>query len=112
MCLVLPTLFVALVLPACASSGATTSTRPADVRSVSDEELKARVSSALASSSAPAAKAIAVDVSGGVVRLSGKVADSYELQDLGALVRSVPGVRTIRFSVQIQPPGESRPQGR
>ena len=106
----LSTLVAPIVLPACATSGR--AAPGAQSRPVSDEELKSRVSSALASSSTAAAKAIAVEVKGGVVTLSGKVADSYELQDLGALVRSVPGVRTVRFSVQIQPPGETRPQGR
>jgi osmotically-inducible protein OsmY len=104
---------VAIVLPACATTPAgQTRTQTAVSSSSSDEALKARVSGALAASSLAAAKLIAVDVSGGVVTLTGRVGDSYELQDVGALVRSVPGVGTVRFSVKVQPAGASQPQGR
>jgi len=75
---------------------------------VSDAVLQSRVSAVVASQKPIPPGSIAVDVAEGVVRLSGVVGSTSELQDLGAIVRAVPGVREVRFSVAIKgtpPPG-------
>ncbi len=47
---------------------------------------------------------ISVAVTSGVVHLTGAVGSTLELQNLGAVVRAVPGVLDVRFAVRVQPP--------
>ena len=87
--------------------------QPAQARAArppSDEVLKTRVESALRAAGDIPGKAIAVVASRGVVHLSGTVANTTELQSLGAVVRAVPAVRDVRFSVKVQPPAADPPR--
>lgn len=80
-----------------------------------DEALRARVEAALAAASDLPADSISVQVQGGVVTLSGSVvcedcggsstpggAGTVQ-QTLGAVVRAIPGVETLRFSLRYRP---------
>lgn len=66
-----------------------------------DEVLKARVEAALASASDVHAAGITVDARRGVVTLTGRVASGTEQQSVGAIVRAVPGVGSVFFSLRI-----------
>ncbi len=81
----------------CAARQATTTT--------GDEVLKARVEAALASASDVYAAGITVDARRGVVTLTGQVASPTEQQSVGAIVRAIPGVRDVAFSLSIEDPG-------
>ena len=70
-----------------------------------DEVLKARVEAALASASDVYAAGITVDARRGVVTLTGRVASGTEQQSVGAIVRAIPGVSHVRFSLSIEDPG-------
>ena len=82
---------------------------------VSDEVLRERVEAALASASDVPAGSIAVEVSDGVVTLSGSVACEEcggrrtppgfgtVQQSLGAVVRAIPGVASVEFKLEYQP---------
>lgn len=91
-------------------------------RKPSDEALKARVQAALVSASDVPGREITVEVSGGVVTLAGRVSSdqmrgaaypgAFLQQSVGAIVRAVPGVKDVRFSVQIEPPRPATPAAR
>ena len=70
-----------------------------------DEVLKARVEAALASASDVYAAGITVDARRGVVTLTGQAASGTEQQSVGAIVRAIPGVRGVFFSLSIEDPG-------
>ena len=72
---------------------------------IGDEVLKARVEAALASASDVHAAGITVDARRGVVTLTGQVASATEQQSVGAIVRAIPGVRDVAFSLSIEDPG-------
>jgi hypothetical protein len=89
---------------------------PAAAQAAPDDLLRARVEAALASASDVPADSIAVQVQGGVVTLSGSVlcdgcggnatpggAGTVQ-QSLGAVVRAIPGVRSLRFALRYRPP--------
>ena len=84
---------------------------PSTARSA-DAVVKARVQAALASASDVPGREMSVEVSGGVVSLTGKVATPSEQQSTGAIVRAVPGVKDVRFSLRIEPPPSAPPAGR
>ena len=88
----------AAATPACA---ARTGTAPAD----GDARLAARVEAALASAADVSAETLTVEAAGGVVTLSGRLASGTEQQSAGAIVRAVPGVRDVLFSLTIDDPG-------
>ncbi len=81
----------------------------------SDEELRERVEAALASASDVPGQQIQVEVSDGVVTLSGSIVCEdcggtqtpgglgTVQQSLGAVVRAVPGVQRVEFSIRTQP---------
>ena len=89
---------------------------PAAAQAAPDDVLRARVEAALASASDLPADSIAVQVQGGVVTLSGSVlcdgcggnatpgGVGTVQQSLGAVVRAVPGVRSLRFALRYRPP--------
>jgi hypothetical protein len=93
-------------------------------RKPSDEALKARVQAALASATDVPGRDITVDVKGGVVNLTGRVPSdamrgaaypgAFLQQSVGAIVRAIPGVKDVRFSVQFEAPSAApaAPQGR
>jgi hypothetical protein len=84
-------------------------------QSVPDEVLKERVEVALASASDVPADAITVEVSNGVVTLTGSVACEgcggrltpggfgTVQQSLGAVVRAIPGVGRVEFELEYEP---------
>jgi osmotically-inducible protein OsmY len=67
-----------------------------------DELLKSRVEAALAGAADLDDAAIAVQVHHGVVTITGRVASATEQQSVGAIVRAVPGVSDVRFSLNIE----------
>ncbi len=95
-----------------ANLGATAS---AAAQSRADLALKARVEAALASASDVPADSITVEVSDGVVTLSGSVVGEEcggrrtpggfgtVQQSLGAVVRAIPGVVRLEFELRYQP---------
>ena len=90
---------------ACAARQANTNT------TTGDEVLRARVEAALASASDVNAAGIRVDARRGVVTLTGQIASGIEQQSVGAIVRAIPGVRDVSFSLRIedrQDPGALR----
>jgi osmotically-inducible protein OsmY len=74
-----------------------------------DDLLKARIETALASAADVNADAITVDTSRGVVTLTGQVTSGTEQQSVGAIVRAIPGVEDVRFSLTIAPPAQGAP---
>ena len=90
-------------------------TASAAAQSPADLALKARVEAALVSASDVPADSITVEVSDGVVTLSGSVACEEcggrrtppgfgtVQQSLGAVVRAVPGVARLEFKLRYQP---------
>ena len=75
-----------------------------EIQSTSDDAVvKARVEAALNGASDLNAVDVTVDVSRGVVTLTGRVASGTEQQSLGAIVRAIPGVREVSFSLSIGP---------
>jgi len=86
----------------------------AGAQAVSDEALQQRVEAALVSASDLPANAFEVDVSGGIVTLSGSVvcescggsstpaAEGTVQQSLGAIIRAVPGVQRVVFDLRYQ----------
>jgi len=74
-----------------------------------DEILKVRVETVLASAADVNADAITVDTSRGVVTLTGQVASGTEQQSVGAIVRAIPGVEDVQFSLTIAPPAQGAP---
>ena len=93
------------------------------VRAPADDVLKARVAAALAAASDVPGRDIAVDVKSGVVILKGRVSansmrgvtypTAMMQQSIGAVVRAVPGVKEVRFEIQVDPgkpagPAQSR----
>ena len=105
-------LAVAICAGAIANLGVTAS---AAAQSPADSMLKARVEAALVSASDVPADSITVEVSDGVVTLSGSVACEEcggrrtppgfgtVQQSLGAVVRAVPGVARLEFNLRYQP---------
>jgi hypothetical protein len=91
-------------------------TAPAAAQISSDAALRARVEAALAAASDLPADSIAVQVQGGIVTLSGSVlcdgcggnatpgGVGTVQQSLGAVVRAIPGVTDLRFSLRYRPP--------
>jgi osmotically-inducible protein OsmY len=82
---------------------------------VSDEVLRERIEAALASASDVPAGSIAVEVSDGVVTLTGSVVCQEcggsrtppgfgtVQQSLGAVVRAIPGVESVEFRLEYEP---------
>jgi osmotically-inducible protein OsmY len=112
-------LSLALIVAFVATSVAYAQRRP------SDEALKARVQAALVNASDVPGRDITVDVKAGVVNLTGRVPSdgmrgsaypgAFLQQSVGAIVRAIPGVKDVRFSVQIEPlrpAAPPAPQGR
>ena len=95
---------LALVVAATATTGAAGCAARELRTPVGDEVLKARVEAALASASDVNADRITVDASDGVVTLTGQVASGTEQQSVGAIVRALPGVAEVSFSLRIGPP--------
>ncbi len=105
-------LAVAICVVAVANLGVTAS---AAAQSPADLALKARVEAALLSASDVPADSITVEVSDGVVTLSGSVVCEEcggrgtppgfgtVQQSLGAVVRAVPGVARLEFRLRYQP---------
>ncbi len=105
-------LAVAICAVAVAHLGVTAS---AAAQTPADLALKARVEAALASASDVPADSITVEVSDGVVTLSGSVVCEEcggrrtppgfgtVQQSLGAVVRAVPGVARLEFKLRYQP---------
>jgi hypothetical protein len=89
---------------------------PATAQAASDDALRARVEAALAEASDLPADSISVQVQGGVVTLSGSVVcescggtatpggTGTVQQSLGAVVRAIPGVTSLRFALRYRPP--------
>ena len=71
-----------------------------------DAVLRARVEAALAGAADVDGAAITVQARGGVVTLTGRVASGTEQQSVGAIVRAIPGVNDVRFSMSIDDPGD------
>ena len=79
----------------------------------SDEVLRARVQAALVNAADVPGQEITVEVSDGVVTLTGQVSSDGQRgvpypsatvqQSIGAVVRAVPGVQEVRFSLEIDP---------
>ena len=69
-----------------------------------DAVLKTRVESALAAAADLRGRTLTADAKAGFVTVTGKVATTSELQTVGAVVRAVPGVKDVRFAVQVEPP--------
>ena len=67
-----------------------------------DQVLRARVEAALARASDVDADGITVDARRGVVTVTGRVASETEQQSVGAIVRAIPGVRGVSFSLRIE----------
>ena len=57
---------------------------------------------ALARASDVDADGITVDARRGVVTVTGRVASETEQQSVGAIVRAIPGVRGVSFSLRIE----------
>jgi osmotically-inducible protein OsmY len=84
----------------------------------SDEVLKTRVEAALANAEDVPGEEITVAVTDGVVTLSGTVPSDGQRgvpypgatvqQSIGAVVRAVPGVEEVQFSLQIEPVSPAR----
>ena len=73
-----------------------------------DDELKTRVEAALKRATDVNAAALVVETSGGVVTLTGRVVSGFEQQSVGAIVRAVPGVSDVRFSLSVEDPQAGR----
>lgn len=73
-----------------------------------DDELKTRVEAALTRATDVNAAALVVETSGGVVTLTGRVVSGFEQQSVGAIVRAVPGVSDVRFSLSVEDPQAGR----
>jgi len=99
---------VAILLAACLAT-------PASAQAEPDEALRVRVEAALAGAADLPADSLAVEVRDGVVTLSGSVlcetcggnatpggAGTVQ-QSLGAVVRAVPGVTSVRFALRYRP---------
>jgi osmotically-inducible protein OsmY len=78
-------------------------------QTAADKALQTRVQAVLSNAADLRGRGIVAEVRGGVVTLTGKVATHFELQGLGAVVRAVPGVKTVRFAVQIEAPKPAAP---
>ena len=91
---------------------------PAAAQGAPDDALRARVEAALAAASDLPADSISVQVQEGVVTLSGSVicescggtdtpnGTGTVQQSLGAAVRAIPGVASVRFALRYRPPDE------
>ena len=104
--LALVTLIVSAAV-GCVTRAVTTTTSDG----VDDEVLTERVATALASASDVDADRITIEASGGVVTVNGLVANGLEQQSVGAIVRAIPGVEAVRFSLAFEPTdgqGDSR----
>lgn len=88
-------------------------------RATTDDLLRARVVAALTNASDLPGRDIAVEVKSGIVILRGRISASsmrgvtyptaMMQQSVGAVVRAVPGVKQIQFSIQIEPEGTAGP---
>ena len=67
-----------------------------------DALLQSRVEAALAGAADLDDAAIAVQARHGVVTITGRVASVTEQQSVGAIVRAIPGVSDVRFSLTIE----------
>ncbi len=105
------TFYLALVISAVAAA-AVGGCAPQATERPSDEVLTARVQAALANAADVPGQEITVEVSDGVVTLSGQVSSAGQRgvpypsatvqQSIGAVVRAVPGVEEVRFSIEIE----------
>ena len=75
----------------------------AGVEPADDTSLRTRVEAALESATDVDSDRITVEANEGVVTLTGQVASGTEQQSVGAIVRAVPGVEDVRFSLVIAP---------
>lgn len=73
--------------------------------STADTVLRRRVEAALASATDVDGDRIQVVARKGVVTVSGHVSSGTEQQSVGAIVRAVPGVTEVRFSLVVAPSG-------
>lgn len=113
-------LYLALIASAVVTLGIYAA-EPQGARKSSDEALKTRVQAALMSASDVPGREITVDVAGGVVTLKGQLSsDSMRgvayptailQQSVGAVVRAVPGVKDVRFLLQIEAGQTAAPAG-
>ena len=103
---IVATVYVVLAVTAATATGASGCAARQANATTGDEVLKARVEAALASASDVNAGGIIVDASRGVVTVSGTVASGTEQQSVGAIVRAVPGVTQVRFSLSVEDPGD------
>lgn len=95
-------LCLALTLGAAVAAGATGCASRQTNSAIGDEVLTARVEAALAGAADVNGAAITVHTRRGVVTLTGRVASPTEQQSVGAIVRAIPGVSDVRFSLSIE----------
>ena len=79
-------------------------------KATDDDVLKMRVETALASASDVNADSLTVAARRGVVTLTGYVASGTEQQSVGAIVRAIPGVEGVSFSLRIEPQDSGAPR--
>ena len=101
---------VCLGLVVAAAAGASGCAARTLGRTTGDDVLKTRVETALASASDVHADGLTVAARRGVVTLTGHVASGTEQQAVGAIVRAIPGVEGVSFSLTIEPPDSGAPQ--
>ena len=68
-----------------------------------DQALTTRVENALSSASDVSADQISIETRDGVVTVSGIVSSGTEQQTVGAIVRAIPGVKSVQFSLIMGP---------
>jgi len=77
-----------------------------------DEALTTRVTNALSSASDVSADQISIETRDGVVTVTGIVSSGTEQQTVGAIVRAIPGVKSVLFSLVISPEAARAPPSR
>ena len=104
-----------LALAICAGAIANLGASTAAAQSPADLALKVRVEAAIQSASDVPAESIAVEVSDGIVTLTGSVVceecggrrtpngSGTVQQSLGAIVRAIPGVTSVEFKLEYEP---------
>lgn len=110
-CLVLLAWIVAPAIAAHAGAEQQTS-KPARTAKPADRLLQSRVEAALSSAADLRGRKIMTQVQDAVVHVSGSVETPTELQSVGAIVRAIPNVKTVRFSIRVEPPPAAAPGGR
>jgi BON domain len=105
---------IAVLMAAWPSIAGARAATPQAARTPSDDVLRTRVQVVLQAASDIGPFNLSVAVSEGVVTLSGRVpaeglrGASYPIavlkQNAGAIARTVPGVKNVRFALEIEPP--------